>query len=136
MIQTAGSTYVFLKGISYLTLAYIIREDERGYLSNSNGISKHFSVLILLRYLFLESIPYLVGLLHESTNSSDRRSNGLEARELCKGLSKLSVANDNKHKVRPNYLILYFSYKTNFFLDLFGIEITRQSIEYARTTFK
>ncbi|CAF5023142.1 unnamed protein product, partial [Rotaria magnacalcarata] len=28
-----------------------------------------------------------------------RRSNGLEARELCKGLSKLSVANDNKHKI-------------------------------------
>ncbi|CAF4543237.1 unnamed protein product, partial [Rotaria magnacalcarata] len=59
-------------GISYLTLAYIIREDERAHLTNSN-----------------ESIPYLVGLLHEAVNTSDRRSNGLEARELCKGLSKL-----------------------------------------------
>ncbi|CAF4501921.1 unnamed protein product, partial [Rotaria magnacalcarata] len=37
----------------------------------------------------VESIPYLVGLLHEAVNTSDRRSNGLEARELCKGLSKL-----------------------------------------------
>jgi hypothetical protein len=51
-------------------------------------------------YFILESIPYLVGLLHEAINTSDRRSNGLEARELCKGLSKLSVANDNKSKVR------------------------------------
>ena len=51
-------------------------------------------------YSILDSIPYLVGLLHEAINAADRRSNGLEARELCKGLSKLSVANDNKYKVR------------------------------------
>ena len=50
-------------------------------------------------FLSLESIPYLVNLLHEAISSSDRRSNGLEARELCKGLSKLSVAENNKHKV-------------------------------------
>ncbi|CAF2494904.1 unnamed protein product [Rotaria sp. Silwood2] len=82
VIQTVGSHSTFLKGISYLTLAYIIREDERTYLTNSN-----------------ESIPYLVGLLHEAVNVVDRRSHGLEARELCKGLSKLSVANDNKYKI-------------------------------------
>ncbi|CAF3436539.1 unnamed protein product [Rotaria socialis] len=82
VVQTVASCSVFLKGISYLTLAYIIREDERAHLANSN-----------------ESIPYLVGLLHEAVNTSDRRSHGLDARELCKGLSKLSVANDNKHKI-------------------------------------
>ncbi|CAF1161959.1 unnamed protein product [Rotaria sp. Silwood1] len=82
VIQTVGSYSTFHKGISYLTLAYIIREDERTYLTNSN-----------------ESIPYLVGLLHEAINAVDRRSHGLEARELCKGLSKLSVANDNKYKI-------------------------------------
>ncbi|CAF0737919.1 unnamed protein product [Rotaria sordida] len=82
VIQTVGSYSTFLKGISYLTLAYIIREDERTYLTNSN-----------------ESIPYLVGLLHEAINTVDRRSHGLEAHELCKGLSKLSVANDNKYKI-------------------------------------
>ncbi len=54
----------------------------------------------LMKNFSLESIPYLVGLLNEAINTSDRRSNGLEARELCKGLSKLSVANDNKHKVK------------------------------------
>lgn len=48
---------------------------------------------------YSESIPYLVGLLSEAVNGDDRRSNGLEARELCKGLAKLSVANDNKQKV-------------------------------------
>jgi hypothetical protein len=58
--------------------------------------------------LFLESIPYLVSLLHEAINTSDRRSNGLEARELCKGLSKLSVANDNKHKVKEKRRISFF----------------------------
>ena len=47
----------------------------------------------------IESIPYLVNILHEAISSSDRRSNGLESRELCKGLSKLSVAENNKHKV-------------------------------------
>ncbi|CAF1443169.1 unnamed protein product [Adineta steineri] len=83
LIQKIGLHNVFLKGISYLTLAYIIREDERTtYLTNSN-----------------ESIPYLVDLLNKAVNSPDRRSNGLEARELCKGLSKLSVANDNKYKI-------------------------------------
>jgi len=50
--------------------------------------------------LISESIPYLVRLLNEAISSTDRRSNGLEARELCKGLSKLSVANDNKSKVK------------------------------------
>ena len=47
----------------------------------------------------LESIPHLVGLLHDSVTKADRRADGLEAREICKGLSKLSVANDNKTKV-------------------------------------
>ncbi|CAF4375795.1 unnamed protein product, partial [Rotaria magnacalcarata] len=37
VIPTAVSCSVFLKGISYLTLAYIIREDERAHLTNSNG---------------------------------------------------------------------------------------------------
>ena len=52
----------------------------------------------------LESIPYLVGLLHDSVTKADRRSDGLEAREICKGLSKLSVANDNKTKVSDEIL--------------------------------
>ena len=55
---------------------------------------------------YSESIPYLVGLLSEAVNGDDRRSNGLEARELCKGLAKLSVANDNKQKVMKLSLLL------------------------------
>lgn len=82
-------------------MAYIIREDERVYLTNSNG--NYLFVYSNSYFSFLsESIPYLVNLLHEATNASDRRSNGLEARELCKGLSKLSVAENNKSKVRIN----------------------------------
>ena len=41
LIPTVGSNSTFLKGISYLTLAYIIREDERAYLSSSNGKPTH-----------------------------------------------------------------------------------------------
>ncbi len=63
--------------------------------------------------MFLESIPYLVTLLQEAINTSDRRSHGLEARELCKGLSKLSVANDNKHKVKEKRGISFFVNKKN-----------------------
>ncbi|CAF1504822.1 unnamed protein product [Adineta ricciae] len=82
LIPIVGSHNIFLRGISYLTLAYIIREDERIYLTNSN-----------------ESIPYLVDLLSRAVTNHERRSNGLETRELCKGLSKLSVADNNKHKI-------------------------------------
>jgi hypothetical protein len=39
LIPTVGLSNGFLKGLSYLTLAYIIREDERAYLTNSNGSS-------------------------------------------------------------------------------------------------
>jgi len=69
-----------------------------------------FNLYLIIKpnILFLESIPYLVSLLHEAINTSDRRSNGLEARELCKGLSKLSVANDNKHKVKEKRRIFVF----------------------------
>lgn len=82
LLSTVASQRIFLKGISYLALAFIIREDERSHLTNSN-----------------ESIPYLVGLLSDAVVAEDRRAHGLEARELCNGLSKLSVANDNKQKI-------------------------------------
>ena len=57
----------------------------------------------MMKFFFmfnLESIPYFVRLLYQAVNATDRRSNGLGVSELCKGLSKLSVANDNKYKVR------------------------------------
>lgn len=76
----------------------------------------------------IESIPYLVNLLHEAISSADRRSNGLEARELCKGLSKLSVAENNKFKVSCIDLSIEMTY---LLIDLFRSEIIGQCIEYA-----
>lgn len=63
------------------------------------------TVLVLCIFFYKpESIPYLVGLLHEALKTPERRSNGLEARELCKGLSKLAVADNNKYKVEKDRL--------------------------------
>jgi hypothetical protein len=68
----------------------------------------------------LESIPHLVGLLNEAIHTSDRRSSGLEAREICKGLSKLSVADDNKNKVKQiNFFFRYKKTKHSFFRRFF-----------------
>jgi hypothetical protein len=49
--------------------------------------------------------------------TEERRSDGLEARELCKGLSKLSVADDNKSKVKRISLLKKEIFENDFYLD-------------------
>ncbi|CAF0725053.1 unnamed protein product [Didymodactylos carnosus] len=76
---TSDTSHDFIRALSYLTLSYIITEDERTFLENAE-----------------HAISFVLNALREATVAKDRRYNGLRTTELCNGLSKLSVCDKNK----------------------------------------
>ncbi|CAF1503259.1 unnamed protein product, partial [Didymodactylos carnosus] len=86
---TLDTSHDFVRALAYLTLSYIITEDERSYLESAE-----------------QAIIFVLHALREAIVTKDRRYSGMRPFELCNGLSKLAVCDKNKPKIYSDSILL------------------------------
>ncbi|XP_078577148.1 uncharacterized protein LOC144862496 [Branchiostoma floridae x Branchiostoma japonicum] len=72
----------FVKSVSMMTLAKIIDEEQSDLLAEDTG-----------------AIDFLVKMLERALGAANRRARGFGIAELCEGLAKLAVSENNKKKI-------------------------------------
>ncbi|XP_038078853.1 uncharacterized protein LOC119746126 isoform X2 [Patiria miniata] len=87
----------YLKAITMMTLAYILDEEEDRVDSGDTSIKENGETINMTTEK--STVEYIIGLLKDAQQSTDRRSQGLSCAELAQGLGRLAVNDHNKSRI-------------------------------------